>query len=151
MGKSIEKDSDMEIKSILVILVLAALVGCGESKKNKVMPKSATTDAVYSEKASQYLEASLGTPKAKRIELTFWNEENNSETGYMSLIVDGVEKIRPIDNLGGYRRRTASSEGFKFVYNNGAWKAYVATGETSTHGGNPREFFNEVTGIIRRY
>jgi len=141
----------MKIKIALVVMVLAALVGCGESKENKILPKEATTDAVYSEKASQYLEEVLGTPKAKRIELIFWNEKNNPDTGYLSLVVDGVEKIRPIDNFGGYRRRTASSEGFKFVYSDGVWKAYVATGETSTHGENPQEFFNEVTGIIRRY
>lgn len=141
----------MKIKIALVAIAFAALVGCGESKENKIMPQAATTDAVYSEKASKYLEDALGTPKAKRIELTFWNEASNSDTGYLSLVVDGVEKIRPIDNFGGYRRRTASSEGFKFVYSDGAWKAYVATGEISTHGDNPQEFFNEVTGIIRRY
>jgi len=141
----------MKIKIALAI-AFAVLVGCGESKENQIMPKEATTDAVYSEKASQYLEEVLGTPmKAKRIELIFWNEVSNPDTGYLSLVVDGVEKIRPIDNFGGYRRRTASSEGFKFVYSDGAWKAYVATGETSTHGENPQEFFSEVTGIIRRY
>ncbi|MFU2928727.1 MULTISPECIES: hypothetical protein [Pseudomonadaceae] len=141
----------MKIKIALAI-AFAVLVGCGESKENQIMPKEATTDAVYSEKASQYLEEVLGTPmKAKRIELIFWNEASNPDTGYLSLVVDGVEKIRPIDNFGGYRRRTASSEGFKFVYSDGAWKAYVATGETSTHGENPQEFFSEVTGIIRRY
>ena len=141
----------MKIKISLVVMVLTALIGCGESTGNNVMPKAATTDAVYSEKTSQYLEEALGTPKAKRIEFTFWNEAANPDTGYLSLVVDGVEKIRPVDNLGGYRRRTASSEGFKFIYSDGAWKAYVATGETSTHGENPQEFFNEVTGIIRRY
>lgn len=141
----------MKIKISLVLLALFALVGCGETDVNKVMPKAATTDAVYSEIASKYLEEAIGTPKAKQIELTFWNEASNPDTGYLSLVVDGVEKIRPIDNLGGYRRRTASSEGFKFIYSDGKWKAYVATGETSTHGENPQEFFNEVTGIIRRY
>ncbi|ORE37863.1 hypothetical protein [Pseudomonas aeruginosa] len=141
----------MKIKIALLAIAFAALVGCSESKENQIMPKAATTDAVYSEKASKYLEDAIGTPKAKRIELTFWNESSNSDTGYLSLVVDGVEKIRPIDNFGGYRLRTASSEGFKFVYSDGTWKAYVATGETSTHGDNPQEFFSEVTGIIRRY
>jgi hypothetical protein len=141
----------MKVKFSLVVLALFALVGCGETDVNKVMPKAATTDAVYSERASQYLEEAIGTPKAKRIELTFWNEENNPDTGYLSLVVDGVEKIRPIDNFGGYRRRTASSEGFKFVYSDGAWKAYVAKKEADTHGENPHEFFNEVTGIMRKY
>ena len=71
----------MKINIALVVMVLAVLVGCGESKENQIMPKAATTDAVYSEKASQYLEEVLGTPKAKRIELTFWNEAANPDTG----------------------------------------------------------------------
>jgi len=53
----------MKIKIALVAIAFAALVGCGESKENQIMPKEATTDAVYSEKASQYLEEVLGTPK----------------------------------------------------------------------------------------
>lgn len=139
----------MKNKIALIVMVLAALVGCGESKENQIMPKAATTDAVYSEKASQYLEEVLGTPKAKRIELTFWNEKSNPDTGYLSLVVDGVEKIRPIDNIGGYS--AATSKGFKFVYEAGEWKAYVAADETKTHGEHPQEFFNKTTGILRKY
>jgi hypothetical protein len=139
----------MKIKIGLVAIVFAALVGCGESKENQIMPKEATTDAVYSEKASQYLEDVLGTPKAKRIELTFWNEAANPDTSYLSLLVDGVEKIRPIDNIGGYS--AATSKGFKFVYEAGAWKAYVAEAETKTHGEHPQEFFSKTTGILREY
>ncbi|HEY1028633.1 MAG TPA: hypothetical protein VGE28_13535 [Pseudomonas sp.] len=139
----------MKIKIALVVMVLAALVGCGESKENQIMPKAATTDAVYSEKASKYLEEAIGTPKADRIELTFWYEESNPDTGYLSLVVDGVEKIRPIDNIGGYS--AATSKGFKFVYGAGAWKAYVAEDETKTHGEHPQEFFNKTTGILRKY
>ncbi|EMB2852346.1 hypothetical protein U8035_006540, partial [Pseudomonas aeruginosa] len=57
----------MKIKIALVAIAFAVLVGCGESKENKIMPQAATTDAVYSEKASRYLEEVIGTPKkAKR-------------------------------------------------------------------------------------
>ncbi len=138
----------MKIKIALVI-AFAALVGCGESKENKIMPKAATTDAVYSEKASRYLEDALGTPKAKRIEMTFWHEADRKGVGYLSLVVDGVEMIRPIDNIGGYS--AASSQGFKFIYEGGAWKAYVAEAEENTHGEHPQEFFDKTTGILRKY
>lgn len=142
----------MKIKiATLVLALLVALVGCGEQKMNKVMPKAATTDAVYSAKASQYLDDALGTPKAKKIELTYWNEKSNPDTGYLSLVVDGVEKIRPIDNYGGVNRRTASTDGFKFVFENGTWRAYVAEADIETHGEHPQEFYNEMTGILRRY
>lgn len=140
----------MKIKIALVVMVLAALVGCGESKENQIMPKEATTDAVYSEKASRYLEEVIGTPKkAKRIEMTFWHETDRKGVGYLSLVVDGVEMIRPIDNIGGYS--AASSQGFKFIYEGGAWKAYVAEAEENTHGEHPQEFFDKTTGILRKY
>lgn len=141
----------MKIKIAILVLALVALVGCGEQKMNQVMPRSATTDAVYSAKASQYLKDTLGTPKAKKIELTFWNEKSNPDTGYLSLVIDGVEKIRPIDNYGGVNRRTASTDGFKFVFENGTWRAYVAEEDIKTHGEHPQEFYNEMTAILRRY
>ncbi|EIK54722.1 hypothetical protein YO5_18192 [Stutzerimonas stutzeri TS44] len=139
----------MKIKIALVVLALVALVGCGETEVNKVMPKAATTDAVYSENASKYLEEAIGAPKAKRIEMTFWHEADRKGVGYLSLIVDGVETIRPIDNIGGYS--AANSKGFKFIYENGNWKAYVAEAEAKTHGDHPQEFFNKTTGILRKY
>lgn len=134
---------------VLALVALVALVGCGDQKMNQVMPRAATTDAVYSAKASQYLEDALGTPKAKRVEMTFWHQADRKGVGYLSLVVDGVEKIRPIDNIGGYS--AASSKGFKFIFDNGTWKAYVAEAEEKTHGENPQEFFSKATGVLRRY
>lgn len=140
-----------KLSIIVVTMVLAALVGCGEPKMNKFMPATATADAVYSEKTSRYLDKAVGRPKAESIQLTFWNEPGNRDTGYMSLLINGVQKVRPIDNIGGYSRQTAGTDAFKFVYENGKWSAYISENDIETHSNHPEEFFAGVAQILRHY
>lgn len=141
----------MKIKIAVLVLALFALVGCDEAKMNKVMPATATADAVYSEKTSQYLDKAVGRPRAETVQLTFWNEPSNRDTGYMSLLINGVQKVRPIDNIGGYSRKTAGTDAFKFVYENGKWSAYVSENDIDTHSSHPEEFFAGIAQILQRY
>lgn len=136
-------------KIISAVFMAIVFTGCssGESE-NQVMPAKSTVDAVYAPNTTEYLRASVGTPRSKSLELTFWHEAGSAYHGYASLKVDGLEKIRPVDNVGGFDFSQATA--FKFHYTDGVWVAYVATSDR-THEARPEEFFADVVELLKKF
>lgn len=139
----------------LLCAMLGMLGGCDGGKVNTVLPRTAVVDAIYAPHATEWINAKLGKPKtAKTIVMTYWHDEaadnySNRGIGYMSLVIDGAEKIRPVDNVGGYDY--SASRGFKFAYDGRKWMAYVAEDEVESHENIPELYFNDVLAVLAKY
>jgi hypothetical protein len=139
--------------SALFVVAALLIAGCDAGKVNKVLPATAVVDAVYSEKLSNWVAEQVGTPKSKSVVMTFWHDHgrsdlNNSE-GYLSFVVNGVEGIKPVDNVGGYD--FADSMGFKFSYSNGEWLAYIAEEELASREKTPDLYLGDVVEVLKKY
>jgi hypothetical protein len=145
-----------QMNTWLVFALVALLSGCDVGKApNTILPATAVVDAVYAPNATRWLNAKLGKPKAaETVEFTYWHDEkaanyNNRGMGYASLVIDGTERIRPVDNIGGYKY--SSSQGFKIAFDGKVWNVFVATSELSTHDANPGEFFSDALAVLEKY
>ncbi|HBO7934623.1 TPA: hypothetical protein L5C15_005760 [Pseudomonas aeruginosa] len=137
----------------LVLLVGAALVGCGEPEKQGItIGRGAIHLAQPAPELLPWLNANF-RPNVNELVVSVWRgkpqvgDEDKGGTPIFDISVDGVDKVAPYHSAPGLGYTlpyevSGQGKGFKFIWKDGAWRSAVVADEI----GYAREFSQALYG-----